>query len=412
LLLSFFDAMPGKVDIFRCIIPYLFMLTNFLTLRMKRSVLVLLAIVFFSCGDRKEKLAATEVTDQRQEIKLKYAQIFKIFKSGSVTEIEVVKPYQGATTSYRYLLVPKGLPVPKHNAADRVIRTPVSSVVCTSTTHIPLLDYLDETDKLVGFPSTKFISSSRARTLIDNGKVEELGVDQGLNIEKLAVLKPELVVGYTMSADYGQFKKIEELGIPVILNSEYLESHPLGRAEWIKFMGLFFDRSKEADSVFEMIEKNYLETARIVKSVTHKPTVISGVLYGDAWFLPGGKNYASTILADAGCDYMYGSDSSSGYLELSFESVFEKAHKADLWIGVGTFKTLNEIYQADHRYGKFAAFKNRQVYSYDARIGSTGGNEYLELGYLRPDFILNDLVKISHPELKKDYELFFYRRLD
>ena len=294
----------------------------------------------------------------------------------------------------------------------RVITIPLNSIVCTSTTHIPLLDYLDEGAKLIGFPSTDYISSEKIRERIDNGQVQELGVDRGMNLERLASLKPDMVMGYTMNSDYGQFKKMEELNIPVVINAEYLEKHPLGRAEWIKFMALFFDKEKQADSVFRVIEKSYLDVKDLVKIVTDKPTVMSGIVYGDAWFLPGGQNYASRILHDAGCAYLWEENTSNGYLELSFESVYEKAHDADLWIGVGNYTTLKELERGDHRYAQFKPFRTRSVYTYDARKGAKGGSEFLELGYLRPDLILKDLVKIAHPDLLEEYELYFHKRLE
>ncbi|MFZ6008985.1 MAG: ABC transporter substrate-binding protein, partial [Bacteroidota bacterium] len=242
--------------------------------------------------------------------------------------------------------------------------------------------------------------------------VHELGIDKGLNLERLAVLKPDMVMGYTMSSDFGQFKKVEELHVPVVINAEYLERHPLGRAEWIKFMALFFNRQKEADSVFQAIEKNYLDTRSLTENVNKKPSILSGIVYGDTWFLPGGQNYAAKLLKDAGCQYLWEADSSHGFLELSFESVYEKANNADLWIGVGTYKTTDEIKAADHRYERFKPFKERQIYTYDARQGAKGGSEFLELGYLRPDIILKDLVKIGHPELLPDYTLYFHRKLE
>ena len=221
-----------------------------------------------------------------------------------------------------------------------------------------------------------------------------------------------MVMGYTMNSDYGQFKKMEELNIPVVINAEYLEKHPLGRAEWIKFMALFFDKEKQADSVFRAIEKSYLDVKDLADAVADKPTVLSGIVYGDAWFLPGGQNYASRILRDAGCAYLWEENTSNGYLELSFESVYEKAHDADLWIGVGNYTTLKELERGDHRYARFKPFRTRSVYTYDARKGAKGGSEFLELGYLRPDLILKDLVKIAHPDLLEGYELYFHKRLE
>lgn len=342
---------------------------------------------------------------------LRYAKGFTVTHVNHAKLVEVLYPYQGATTGFKYLLVEKGQPVPTHDADTKVITTPINSIVCTSTTHIPLLDYLEESEKLVGFPTLDYISSEKTRKRIDAGKVKELGVDDGMNIELIAVLKPDLVMGYTMSAEYGQFRKVEELGVPVVINAEYLEEHPLGRAEWIKFMALFFNKEEEAEKVFKMIEENYLNTKALVNQITKKPTVLSGVVYGDTWFLPGGKNYAATLLSDAGCQYLWSADSSNGFLQLSFESVYEKAHSADLWIGVASFTSLEELSNADQRYTKFSPYINKKVYTYNARKGAKGGSEFLELGYLRPDIILKDLVKISHPELLPEYSLYFHKEL-
>jgi iron complex transport system substrate-binding protein len=372
-----------------------------------------LPLVLWSCNGKQETPKKEVFKPGRAElVELKYAEGFTITNDSIYTIIEIKRPFQGATSGFKYLLVPKNAAIPGHGNDMRVIKTPVNSIACTSTTHIPLLDYLNQTDKLVGFPTTDYISSPKMRRRVDEGKVIDLGVDKGINIELLSSLKPELLMGYTMTAEYGQFKKIEELGVPVVMNAEYLEKHPLGRAEWLKFMAQFFDEEKRADSVFASIEANYLATKRVVSEDTTKsPTALSGIMYGDTWFLPGGKNYAATILADAGYQYLWSDDPSNGFLELSFETVLSRAHNSDFWIGVGAFQSLKEMSAADHRYAQFDAFKKKRVYSYDARKGAKGGNEYLELGYLRPDLILKDLLKISRPEKMKDYDLYFHRQL-
>jgi iron complex transport system substrate-binding protein len=364
-----------------------------------------LALTIASCREKKN------LSEPLSEFKLKYAQGFSVKKEGNVKRVTVNYPYQGATEGYTYLLVPRGEAIPQHDEKTQIISVPVDKIVCTSTTHIPLLDYLNESDKLVGFPTTDYISSEKMRQRIDAGKVTELGIDKGMNLELLFTLKPSVVMGYTMSKDLGQLKKINELGIPVVLNAEYLEKHPLGRAEWIKYMALFFNKEKEADSVFNFIEDEYLKTQALAKEATTNPKILSGVVYGDAWFLPGGQNYAARLLKDAGGEYLWAADSSSGYLELSFEAVYTKAKDADLWIGVGSFNSLAEIKAADNRYTMFKPFINGNVYTYNARLGAKGGIEFLELGYLRPDIILKDLVKICHPELTASYQLYFHKKL-
>ncbi len=366
-------------------------------------------LLFLACSQKKD--APSQTNSIPSSIQLQYAEGFNVTNIGDAKLVEVKYPFQGATSGYKYLLVENGKEVPEHSKDTKVIRVPLQSIVCTSTTHIPMLDYLDETDKLIGFPTTDYISSEKMRKRVDAGKVTDLGVDKGLNIERLAMLKPNMVMGYMLSGDYGQFKKIEELGINVVMNAEYLERHPLGRAEWIKFVALFFNKEERADSIFNEIENEYLKVKQLATSVDKQPTVLSGIVYGDGWFLPGGKNYAATLLKDAGCHYLWEDDPSQGFLQLSFESVYEKAHDADLWIGVASYASLEELKNADERYTSFKPFKQRNVYTYNARMGAKGGNEYLELGYLRPDVILKDLVKIAHPSLLPSYDLYFHRKI-
>lgn len=376
---------------------------------MRPVIGVLLLMLLVGCHKRENTVLQTYA--EPEVTKLGYAEGFRVERVGDARLVEVTYPYQGATEGYRYLLVPRGHAVPEHDASTKVIYTPVRSIACTSTTHVPMLDYLGHSDKLTAFTSTDYISTPAVRARIDQGKVTELGIDKGINLERLALAKPDLLMGYSISSDYAQFRKIEQLGIPVVINAEYLEKHPLGRAEWIKFVALFFDEEKAADSIFNHIEKNYLEAAHLAANVATRPMVLSGVVYGDAWFLPGGQNYAARLLKDAGCAYVWENDASHGFLELSFEAVYEKAHNADLWIGIGAYTSRAAIEAADRRYAKFKPFQTKQLYTSDARKGAKGGSEYLELGYLRPDIILKDLIKIGHPALLPGHALYFHRQL-
>ena len=367
-------------------------------------------IVLFSCKNRQ-----SEIDNGFQNISTKYAKGFWIEKQENYRYV-FVKQSDEAIIQYR--LVEKGSPsLSPGEKGVLTIEVPIDNIVCTSTTHIPLLDYLGESDKLIGFPSTEYISSPKTRKRIDQGFVKELGKDNSLNIELLVQLRPSLVMAYSLGSDLGHLKKIQEVGIPVVINSEYLEQHPLGRAEWIKFMALFFGKEKEADSIFNAIESEYRIAKKMAEDLSassneEKPTVLTGIPYGGTWYLPGGKNYSARFYKDAGSQYVWADDSSSGFLQLTLETVYERASKADYWIGVGSFESYPDLKSADDRFAKFAAWQNKKVYSYNARIGASGGNEYLELGYLRPDLILKDLIQITHPQKYPNPELFFYKALN
>jgi iron complex transport system substrate-binding protein len=365
--------------------------------------ILFIALVLTACGGNQERTPLAPSA--------KYAKGFSVVNHGTYRDVIVRHATDSTIAPLRYRLVERGQPLPKPEGNVTVIEVPIASIVCTSTTHIPHLDYLGETKKLVGFPSLDYISSPTMRANIKDGKVEELGKENGLNLERLATLNPSVVMAYTMGKDLGQIKKVQELGIPVVVNADFLEQHPLGRAEWIKFTALFFKKEKQADSIFRSIESEYLTIKKSADYIQVKPTIMTGIPYGGIWYLPGGKNYAARFFEDAGCSYLWSDSPSSGFLELSLEAVYEKALNADYWIGVASFTTYEELQTADARFADFVPFKNKRIFHYNGSMGATGGNEYFELAYLRPDLLLQDLVQITHPEAYPNPALYFYRPL-
>lgn len=385
----------------------------------KKKTFYLFLFILFGCHapdgsteeSGKEKIVNNDFRF-RHKIEVNYAQGFSVSYHSNYKIVTVPEVWSGGNEVLKYLLVQKGTKIPDHDPSARIIKIPVNNIVCTSTTHIPSLQLLGLSEKLAGFPNTDLISSKNVRSLIDEGKVKNLGSEKGMNIESLMELAPDLVMDYSMGNNMDQYKSIQNAGIPVIINNDFLENHPLGRAEWIKFTALFFNKEKEADAVFKGIERRYKELKSLASKAKKSPTVFSGIVYGDTWFLPGGKNSGTKFILDAGGDYLWKDTNEKGSLRLSFESVYEKAHRADYWIGVASFKSLKEIKETDIRYNSFKAFKNGNVFSYNAKTGAKGGSVFLELGYARPDLVLADLIKILHPVLLPDHELYFYEKLE
>ena len=372
-----------------------------------RAIIYVLLLASFSC--QKQNTSSTDLKlSIISEQKPQYAEGFTIFTTNLGTLIEVTRPHPGATVSLYYLLVEDSLNITLPDSITP-IKIPVQSLICTSTSHIPMLHYLGVEKILKGFPNTDYISTPSVRNLIEEGQVIDLGNSQALNLEKLLEVDPDLVMMYSMN-DLQSVSRLEEYGQSTFINSDFLESDPLGRAEWIKMGGLLFDKKKEADSIFSSIASAYNRLKEFHQS-EEVPSVISGSVYGDAWFLPGGENYAAKLLSDAGYNYLWSDSPSHEFLELGFENVFEKGIDAEYWISPAPFKNLNGLMEADQRYGEFNAFKEGKVYVYDNKIGATGGNEYLEEGYLRPDIILKDLIKIRQPDNLPDHKLYFYRVL-
>jgi iron complex transport system substrate-binding protein len=378
----------------------LFLMKLFLSKILAFALLILL----FSCKNDQKNIESERKTNTESTIK--YAIGFDIQHFKNYTKLTVKAPYQNSTETFEFILTSN-----KSNTDLNTIQIPINSIVVTSTTHIPMLELLQVENKLVGFPNTDYISSPKTRSLIAKGSIKELGHEESINTELLLDLKPDLVVGFSLNSNNKMFSVIEKLGIPVLLNGDWVEETPLGRAEWIKFFGVLFDKEKLADSIFSDIEKNYLEAATIASKATEKPTVISGGLFKDVWNLPAGDSFEATFLKDANTDYLWKDSKGKGSLSLNIENVFEKGKDAELWISPSYYKTMAQLEEASDMYPKFTAFQNKNIFSYVNKQGALGGIVYFELAPARPDLVLKDLIKIAHPELLKDYELTFYEKL-
>jgi iron complex transport system substrate-binding protein len=281
----------------------------------------------------------------------------------------------------------------------------------TSTTHIPALELLGVEQTLVGFPGTDYISSEKTRILIDDGKVRELGKNEGINTEVLLELNPDVVIGFGVDGVNKTFETIKKARIPVIYNGDWVESSALAKAEWIKFFGVLFNKEKEADSIFNRIETDYIEAKGIAQQAKKQPTVLSGAMHKDVWYLPNGSSPEAQFLKDANVNYLWSDTSGNGSLALSFEVVLEKAKTADLWLSPSYYISFEQLEKANSLYTNFDAFKNKNIFSFADTTGETGGVLYYELGTARPDLVLKDLIKICHPELLKNYEPYFFKRL-
>ena len=186
----------------------------------------------------------------------------------------------------------------------------------------------------------------------------------------------------------------------------------MGRAEWIKFIAAFFDKNELANTIFNQIETDYNHVKKLAAKTSSKPTVLSGSMFKDIWNLPGGNSFVAKYLKDANANYLWQDDTSTGSLHLNFENVLEKAQKAKLWIGAGAFKNKNEMVTLNKGYKYFDAFKNNKIYTFTKNTGPKGGILYFELGPLRPDIVLKDIIKIVHPKVLPNHELYFFNKLN
>lgn len=374
----------------------------------KTFILIILSAspFIFSCQASQSNL-------DLEEIPLDYAEGFKVFQGKGFKLIEVSKAFPGTHHPFRYLIIEdKEIDTPKGNF-EAIITLPIKKVILTSTTQVPHLDYLGQSDLLVGFPNLDLISSVKVRDLIAQNRVKDLGRGAQTNFELAVDIGPDLIMISTLGEDMRSLELFKQAGIPAPINGEYMEQHPLGRAEWIKFTGALLGDWEKAERIFEEIKNVYLNATELIQACgTRQPKVISGVMYNDIWYAPGADSWGAQLLEAAGGDYVFKTHIATGSLQLSYEYVLDIAQDAQIWIGAADHKTLFDMGQADPRYKYFKAFQEKQIYTYTLKKGPTGGLEYFELGYLRPDLILQDLIKILYPDQLPEYTPYFYTRLN
>lgn len=342
---------------------------------------------------------------------VKHANGLKIYRYNGYTVVKVSNPWPDAKEVFTYVMQKKGGIVPDSLKQFTTVQVPVKTVVVTSTTHIPSLEMLGVENTLIGFPSTNFISSPNTRARIDACKVKEAGKNESLNTEVMIDLAPDAVVGFSISSNNKSLNSLEKSGLKILYNGDWTEHTPLGKAEWIKFFGALYDQEAKADKLFEDIEKSYADALALAQKAKKRPTVLSGAMFQDHWYLPQGGSWAALFLKDAGADYLWADSEGTGSLNLAFETVLDKAEDADCWIGPGQFTTFKEMEEANPHYARFKAFKTKNVYSYSSKKGATGGLIYYELAPNRPDLVLKDMIAILHPELLPGYKTYFFEKL-
>lgn len=367
-------------------------------------------VVYFLFVGCKNNESPSEIITNRESV-VSYAASFDIFNYDDYRVITVKKAWPDTDRHFKYALIKEGVTISNPSDYDAVITVPIQTLAATSTTHLPSLEMLNEVESLVGFAELDFISSEKIRSRIEAGKIAELGKNEALNTEVLIDLAPEVVVGFAMDGINATYKNIQNSGIPVLYNADWTETSPLGKAEWIKFFGALFDKDEEAEKIFETIKSEYENVKNLAKEASDIPDVLYGAMYRDIWHVPGGDSWGAKFIEDANGNYLWKDEQGTGGLALSLETVLEKGQHADIWIAPAQYSTLESLEKASQVYTQFNSFKTNQIYNYTAKKGPTGGYIYFELAPNRPDLVLKDLVKIFHPELLPDHQLYFYSQL-
>lgn len=335
-------------------------------------------------------------------ITVAHAAGFRVTYEGNVKKVEVINPSDPSHPFARYVLVQKG---DEYTPSEKetVVYVPLENFASVSTTHIPFITRLGVEKKLTGFAGCKYVKDPVINNLIKDGKISEIGFDYDLDIEKIIDISPEAIMVYPYEGM--NFSAIDKAGIKIIYNAEYLENTPLGKTEWIKFVSLFFNKEKEADSVFSAIEKQYREAKQMAAYVNEKPLVLSGKAQQGKWHVPAGKSFAAAFLYDAGADYPWAGTGGNNVLEIDFEEILDKAQSSDWWVITGSCEgkyTLGKLLAEDERYRYFDAFRNKKIL-----FCNVDETDYFGKGVAEPHILLKDLVYYFHGLKEYQPQYFF-----
>ncbi|WP_264563449.1 ABC transporter substrate-binding protein [Flavobacterium sp. N3904] len=372
--------------------------------------LFFIALLSVSGCQNKEKKSSLDISKSKNSVE--YAKSLAICKYNGYTVVTVSNPWPDAHKNFTYILKEKNGIVPDSLKKNPTIVVPLQSIVVTSTTNIPFLEMLGVEKKLIGFPDTNYISSQKTRALIDADLIKNVGQNEKLNIEQLIDLSPNLIVTFGIDNNNPSIENLQKSGLNVLIEADWMEQSPLGKAEWIKLYGALFGKEKEAKNLFNTIVKNYNAAKQLVANTNRQPTVMYGSMYQDQWFVARGNSWVAQFMKDAGANYLWANESGTGSLSLPFEKVLEKAKNAQFWIATGSFKTFLELENSNPHYSQFDAVKTKNVYTFENKYGATGGTIYYELAASRPDLVLKDYIKIFNPELLPNYTFTFAQKLN
>ena len=371
-----------------------------------------LLLLAFSCTDNG---SGKQESGKFHSERVTYAGRFSLLETDSCTILSIIDPWKGAgNVIHQYFLVKDKSGRKIKADPSRIINVPVNRIICMSTTHLAMIRALGEEARISGVSGSAFVYDEVISKRIQDDLINDIGYDSGINSELIIKSSPDLVMVYGIGSESaGYISKIYELGTKVMYNADYLETNPLGKAEWIKVFGSLFCKEKMADSLFLIIESEYNSTKEYIRAnAASEPAVMLGLPFRDTWYISPGNSYISRLIEDAGGRYLWENIKSAVSMPYGLENVYVKSLTADFWLNIGNVLTKEEIVSIDPRLGSIPPYTRGKLYNNNKRMNSSGGNDYWESGTLKPHILLKDIASILHPGLFPDNELVFYRKIE
>lgn len=287
---------------------------------------------------------------------------------------------------------------------------PFKKVILLNSSLLGYISEIGAENTVIGVSSPEYIYSEKISKLITKGKIQNVGNEQKYDVEKIISLKPDAIFTNYIASFDNTYQLLKNNGIQVIFLDEYMEQEPLKKTGYIKLFGKLFGKEALAEQKFAEIKKNYQELKKLASASKSKPEVLANEMYGDIWYLPGGKTFTANFIADAHADYILNDNADEKAVTMSFEEVYAKSRKTQYWVNAGNHLSKQELLNINPYYGKLEVFNKGKIYGVTAKEKQKS-NDFFESGVVRADIILKDYIKIFHPELLPDYELTYMKEL-
>lgn len=276
---------------------------------------------------------------------------------------------------------------------------------CLSTTHAAMISAAGLEENIVGLAYADRIMDEKLIALLEDGSITDLSGEKEVDDEKLLRTNSDVFFIYPYDMDAAM--KYEELGVPLVQVTEYMEPHPLGRAEWIRFFGFLAGEQAESDAIFEQIRTEYLQLKTEAMYYSFIPSVLTGSFYQGKWFAPGGESMVAQFIKDAAGQYVFYDTKGVENITLEMETLLEKAHNADYWgkvVYADSLPPASDFVEDDERLKALKAFREGKLFICNAQT-----TDYFGAGVVEPQVILKDMINILHPGAHPGYEPKYFK---
>ena len=355
---------------------------------MLKFLSIIALFVVFSCQQNKERTTSEETINDSTPISIDYASNFDLLKTENGYRLSIISPENGGIEKTIEIT-----PSKKHK------------IISLTSTLNGMISILHQQKQLVGISDIDYVFDPVITDLYSKNKIQSFGDETSISLEKIINTKADVIFYSGFGEKFPHEEKLEKLGVTLIPIYDWRENHPLGKAEWIKLIGVITETEMDAFAYFEEITLEYEALIEKAKQTKTTPTVLAGSMIGDIWYAPGGESYFAQILSDAKASYRYGETKGTASLQFSIEQILKDNEKTFFWVNPG-LSTKTKIISA-HPKVKFLPAFNENTYCYSSRQ-----SKFWEQSAAMPHLLLKDLIHIFHPELELENELYFYQKVD